>query len=564
MRSLLALLLFLASAAPSSSQTIHVDASLTGGANDGSTWDNAFTGPNGLQAALAAAVAGDRIFVAEGTYLPTATGARDVSFVIVPDVEMFGGFVGGESDPDERPPLGDAPTILSGDLLGDDGPGFTQRDDNSIHVVFGRMVGQNSVLDGLHVRGGDANGFGVDAAGGGLAIVSSGVLVQDCVFEDNVGALGGGATVQFAVMSRFIRCRFSSNRSTVSGGGLFIEFGGGFYDGCVFENNRSGGDAGAVTANFASSLLFRNCVVRGNVATSTLGSGGGFKLSNGSQGAFVGCTIVDNEAAIRGGGIFVSGGPVTITNCIVFGNIAPFTGTQIFGNAPTSHSIVEGGYPGAGNLDVDPMFVDRVNGDLRLASGSPAIDAGTDQVMDGLGTTNASGGRRRFDDPATPDTGTGPAPVVDIGAFEFTDRIGAVFCPAVANSTGRVGRIDATGSAVVAQNDVTLVASELPAGSFGYFLVSRTRTETPLFGGGEGTLCLAAPLGRYRGPGEIQRTGAAGRIELSIDLSALPPGVGVSTIEPSTSWSFQAWYRDLAAPSSATTNLTDGVRITFE
>jgi parallel beta-helix repeat protein len=40
------------------------------------------------------------------------------------------------------------------------------------------------------------------------------------------------------------------------------------------------------------------------------------------------------------------------------------------------HSIVEGGWPGEGNLDLDPLIRDAPGGDFSLAAGSPALDSG--------------------------------------------------------------------------------------------------------------------------------------------------------------------------------------------
>jgi hypothetical protein len=59
--------------------------------------------------------------------------------------------------------------------------------------------------------------------------------------------------------------------------------------------------------------------------------------------------------------------------------------------------------------------VNRARGDLRLAPGSPGIDAGTSE--DTPRTDLA--GRLRTDDPATPDRGGGSASYYDIGAFEY-------------------------------------------------------------------------------------------------------------------------------------------------
>jgi hypothetical protein len=49
----------------------------------------------------------------------------------------------------------------------------------------------------------------------------------------------------------------------------------------------------------------------------------------------------------------------------------------------SSYTVVEycdiqGGYPGEGNIDADPLFLDEKNGDYHLTASSPCVDAGTD------------------------------------------------------------------------------------------------------------------------------------------------------------------------------------------
>src|SRR5262245_7646513 len=68
-----------------------VDPSSPGLIHNGTSWSQAYLS---LQTALGAAVSGDEIWVANGTYLPTATTDRTISFVVPNGVKLFGGFAG--------------------------------------------------------------------------------------------------------------------------------------------------------------------------------------------------------------------------------------------------------------------------------------------------------------------------------------------------------------------------------------------------------------------------------------------------------------------------------------
>lgn len=117
---------------------------------------------------------------------------------------------------------------------------------------------------------------------------------------------------------------------------------------------------------------------------------------------------------------------------------------QIFVNVGTvtaTYSDIQGGWPGADNINLDPLFMDADGADnitgtlddnLRLAGTSPAIDAGDnfaipDDAFDLDGDTIASeptpediAGQLRFADaPLRPDSGNGLLPIVDMGAYEY-------------------------------------------------------------------------------------------------------------------------------------------------
>ncbi len=225
------------------------------GANTGLSWADAFAD---LQSALQVAQAGDTIWVAEGTYHPTATTDRMLSFEPPSGIKIFGGFAGNEIDLSQRD-WAAHPAILSGDI---GVPGDSL--DNSYNVVYLFEPDSNTVLDGLVIRDGVANHPGAlpsrdrRVCGGGLYIEGTDADaypdILNCRFEHNSAYnFGGGVMVNGSgdgsVAPRMINCRFEQNFARAGGAGM-ARFGGSWVErgvdlqDCTFERNHSDGRGG--------------------------------------------------------------------------------------------------------------------------------------------------------------------------------------------------------------------------------------------------------------------------------------------------------------------------------
>ena len=419
--------IMLAGAAGLQAAVVYVKAGAPEG-GDGQSWATAY---KYLQDALTAARNSGgtitEIWVAAGTYQPDrdaaealGTGDRTATFSLISGVALRGGFAGNE-DPTTfnlaNRNFAAHASILSGDLAGNDGPGFVNMEENSYHVVTGNGTNNTATLDGFVIQSG--NGVDNDVGSGGGILVGDGSLkVVHCRFTRNYAFWGGACSI------------YSGNPPEISA--------------CIFEGNRVEGGGGAIEV-YSSNLKLRDCVFVGNVAGfgGAIAAGDNLTLSN--------CTFAFNDA-YRAGVLETSYGTTTVANCVFWGNTST-TGTAADIGLPWStatltvqHSDIQGGQEavfvdlgstlnwGAGNIDADPLFVrspspgsdeawgteDDDFGDLWLQPGSPCIDAGDNTAGGLVGVTTDLAGLPRFvDDPATDDTGNGTPPIVDMGAYEF-------------------------------------------------------------------------------------------------------------------------------------------------
>lgn len=145
----------------------------------------------------------------------------------------------------------------------------------------------------------------------------------------------------------------------------------------------------------------------------------------------------------------------------------------------------------------------------------------------------------------------------DIQIEKDGSTLGTSFCDGNANSTGAVGTMALQGSAVVADNALTLLANDLPSGQFGIFTGSmNTANPSPV---ASGVLCLGGAIARFQGPGQVFQVGATGSVSLPIDLTMIPLPNGVVSAQAGETWHFQAWHRDFT--TAPTSNFTEGVSV---
>lgn len=399
----------------------YVNAGLTTGANNGTSWANAYRGSTGLASALAAAQTNDEIWVAAGTYIPAAAGNRAATFTLKANVDLYGGFAGGESDRSLRQPL-DNVTILSGDLLGNDA-GTSNRGENAYHVLTATTSTIAGVdIFGFTIRGGTSDAAANADRGGGLIMLGgSQVNFTDCVFTQNSCSFGGGAAYINGSTARFTQCTFSNNVGGAFGGAFDTNDAVTTFSSCVFKGNSAGRAGGLEVYGPNGRSFIYNSLFQGNTASGNNG-GGALWIGQGAQCTIVNATITGNAASAGLCGGVQSSSNVTLRNSIVWGNSGTSAniGTQQMNTSNTvlvEYSCVAGGRAGTGNIASDPLLLASAS----LRWGSPCIDAASGGFLGGDFATDLASKPREVDDPAKADTGVAfqQRGVPDMGAFEF-------------------------------------------------------------------------------------------------------------------------------------------------
>lgn len=434
-----------------------------------------------IQAGIDAALDGDTVLVAPGTYDENRIDFRGKQIV----VKSSGG------------------------------PEVTTIDGRKLDRVLFFLGGEtaSTVLEGFEIRGGRAitgSSGTVGAAGGAGLIDGTSPTIRDCHFWDNGAGVGntgyrggraGALYVYDGASPTFERCLFRRNFAGTGGIGKTGTKGknssiaaipGG--DGGPGGSAGDGGDGGAVYVKSASAT-FLSCVFSDNTAGQggTGGTGGrggdgdwstllGIWLSNGGDGGNGGnggasgsgsalyvdassaATVVNGSIGLNycfSGGGRGSGGnggaginygssglvggrgsegeialfaaaanDLTVQNSIVWGNVDQRSDQQLSFTAAVSYSNVELGFPGTGNIGANPLW-DASNAYsnrnvLRTLDGSPCIDAGASSPWFDAASADFAGNPRSFEHPLL-GSGSTASPAIDMGAHEFADGFAIPF-----------------------------------------------------------------------------------------------------------------------------------------
>jgi hypothetical protein len=366
-----------------------------------------------IQAGIDAATDGDIVLVAAGAYTE--------------NINFKGKAITVKSE------LGPSSTAIHGSIPVD--PDFASC------VVFINGEGPDSVLDGFTLqygKGTNCQPWGQYAfcGGGILCVYPSSPTIMNCIIQYNQAQTYGGGMCILHGEPALINCHFIKNKITWelgSGGGLYNDTGSPLLKGCTFIENytvlpyTSGAgmytqygeptlmdctflrnsigdwydDGGAGLHIREGDVLLTRCLFKENKCESS-GDGGGLLVSK-SNLTLTNCVFIRNECGWFsgwGGGMYTRDSTVLITHCTFFenlyGGLVNYNnkmqvnncifwrnqGSEISNIGPhpciTFYSCIEDGYPGPGNIDKDPLFVDPHVDDLHLTYHSPCRNAGDD------------------------------------------------------------------------------------------------------------------------------------------------------------------------------------------
>ena len=346
-----------------------------------------------IQAGIDAAGPGDTVIIAEGVY--TGEGNRDIDFNGLA-ITVRG------TDPNDANVVAATIVDCNGSEL-EPHRGF----------YFHNQEDSNSVLTGLTIT----NGYGLEEqlwepmplpVGGGIFCKNSSPKIANCIIEDNSAVYGGAIFCDGSSMI-LINCTISSSWAGLGGGMYNYQSNGVKVTNCTFTNNVSHIYGGGMV-NMQSNTVVSRCVFVSNCG----GAAGGGVRNLDCSPTFTNCRFVDNSAPVLwitgggGGGVNNNGGSPVLTNCIFSGNRGgggdamsneasqptltncTFTGNRGFAaivnwwedtnltltncilcdhtdneiwnihdpSVTVTYTNVKGSWPGPGNIDSDPCFVE--------------------------------------------------------------------------------------------------------------------------------------------------------------------------------------------------------------
>ncbi len=260
--------------------------------------------------------------------------------------------------------------------------------ENSATGWRGLRVDSNDLIHLKHCRieFGHASGVYPDLHGGGMALLSSNAVVEDCVFADNSTGENGMGGAVYAInannQTQFINTTFIRNNAFGEGGAVKFTYGSevGIINSTFIQNYCSYG-GGAISFYSTYDSVLKGNVFIGNYTN--FSNGGAIQtLGLGTRLFFSNNTFTQNSAlGGDGGAISLNYASAYFVNTIIYQNDGAFSDDLNIGIGSTaeiyySNMPIPATATGHHNINQDPLFTDVLNYDVSLTGNSSCIDSG--------------------------------------------------------------------------------------------------------------------------------------------------------------------------------------------
>jgi parallel beta-helix repeat protein len=232
------------------------------------------------------------------------------------------------------------------------------------------------------INGNSTVGSGMYPRGGGISCWYASPRISNNTITENTAMWGGG-------IDCLQNCSPVIENNTIAGNHVDGN-GGGISSSLSSPTIR----ANTITENEAYNGGGMQCdadtsIVTGNVfAGNTASFGGAGILCQMSEAKITNNTLVGNNAPSNRGAIYctLSDSPSIANNIVSFGlsgiacdgqSTPILSSNNVYGNGDGDYSIIS---PGTGDISLDPLFVDKANGDYHLSIFSPCINAGSNDA----------------------------------------------------------------------------------------------------------------------------------------------------------------------------------------